>query len=132
MLASSRSMTSPTAGWYTDPQIPGHERFWDGNEWAAQTRPAPPAVTRMQAQAHLPRTVVESDRKGKPVQASVAWVIAICTVGYMVPWAIAATRGKSNAGAIGWLNLLVGWTFIGWIVALVMACGSHQKFAVTR
>jgi hypothetical protein len=75
---------------------------------------------------------VESDRKGKPIQASVAWVIAVCTFGYMLPWAVAATRGKANAGAIGWLNLLVGWTVIGWMVALVMACGAHQKFAVTR
>ena len=44
----------------------------------------------------------------------------------MLPWAIAATRGKSNQAAIGIINLLLGWTFIGWIVALVMACQAHQ------
>jgi len=37
---------------------------------------------------------------------------------------------KSNAGAIGWINLLLGWTGIGWIVALVMACTAHQASAV--
>lgn len=73
-----------------------------------------------------------SDKKGKPVQSSLAWIIAICTLGYMLPWAIAATRGKSNAGAIGWINLLLGWSVIGWIVALVMACGSHQAVAVQQ
>lgn len=26
----------------------------------------------------------------------------------------------------GLINFLAGWTFIGWIVALVMACGAHQ------
>ena len=73
-----------------------------------------------------------SDKKGKPVQSTLAWVIAVCTLGYMLPWAIAATRGKSNAGAIGWINLLLGWSVIGWIIALVMACGSHQAVAVQQ
>ncbi len=66
-----------------------------------------------------------STKSAKPVQALTAWIIAIITLGYMLPWAIAATRGKSNSGAIGWLNLLLGWSVIGWIIALVMACGAH-------
>lgn len=66
------------------------------------------------------------DKSGKPVQATTAWIVAICTLGYMLPWAIAATRGKSNTAAIGWLNLLLGWTGVGWLVALVMACTAHQ------
>jgi hypothetical protein len=44
----------------------------------------------------------------------------------MLPWAIAATRGRSNQAAIGLINLFLGWTFIGWIVAIVMACQAHQ------
>ena len=55
----------------------------------------------------------------------IAWVLAALTIGYMLPWAVAATRGKSNQGAIAVLNLLVGWTVIGWIVALVMAFAAH-------
>lgn len=66
-----------------------------------------------------------STKSAKPVQALTAWIIAIITLGYMLPWAIAATRGKSNSGAIGWLNLLLGWSIIGWVIALVMACGAH-------
>jgi hypothetical protein len=73
---------------------------------------------------------VITDKSGKGGQAAVAWVLAILTLGYMLPWAIAATRGKSNAGAIGWINLLLGWTLIGWIIALVMACGSHQAAGI--
>ena len=75
---------------------------------------------------------IVSDKTGKPIQSTLAWIIAVCTLGYMLPWAIAATRGKANAGAIGWLNLLLGWTFIGWIVALVMACGAHAKMIAPR
>lgn len=56
----------------------------------------------------------------------VAWVLTVLTVGYMLPWAIAATRGKANHGAIAVIDLLLGWSLIGWVVALVMACQSHQ------
>jgi len=72
------------------------------------------------------------DRKSRPVQLWVAWVAALLTLGYMLPWAIAVTRGKANAGAIGWVDLLVGWTFIGWVAALVMACTAHQAVGVRQ
>lgn len=55
----------------------------------------------------------------------IAWVLAVLSGFYMLPWAIAATRGRSNHGMIALLNFLLGWTFIGWVVALVMACQSH-------
>jgi hypothetical protein len=64
-------------------------------------------------------THITNDSTGKPVQATTAWIIAIVTLGYMLPW------------AIGWINLLLGWTLIGWIIALVMACGAHQTIAVS-
>ena len=73
-----------------------------------------------------PRT---TDQTGNPAITIIAWVVAVLTLFYMLPWAIAATRHKSNHGAIAVLNLLLGWTFIGWIVALVMACGAHQQAA---
>ena len=69
---------------------------------------------------------VQTDKSTKWFQGPIAWVIALCTLGYMLPWAIAATRGKSNTGAIGWLNLLAGWTILGWWIALFMAFGTHQ------
>ncbi|ROS30378.1 superinfection immunity protein [Cellulomonas sp. PhB150] len=70
---------------------------------------------------------VQTDQR--PASAAVliiAWVGAAFTVGYMLPWAIAATRGRSNQAAIGLLNLFLGWSFIGWVAALVMACQSHS------
>lgn len=36
---------------------------------------------------------------------------------YFIPTVVAFGRGKRNAAAILALNLLLGWTFIGWIVA---------------
>ena len=38
-------------------------------------------------------------------------------------------RNKRNAGAILLLNLLLGWTIIGWICALVWACTSDSPSA---
>jgi hypothetical protein len=39
---------------------------------------------------------------------------------------IANSRGHHNQGGIFILNFLLGWTAIGWIIALVMACGSKK------
>jgi hypothetical protein len=67
-----------------------------------------------------------SDHRVNNVEVTFAWIIAVITFLYMLPWAVAATRGKSNSVAIALLNLLLGWTFIGWVAALVMACMAHQ------
>lgn len=66
------------------------------------------------------------DRRNRPVSAFVAVVVALLTGGYMLPWAVAALRGKSNHWMIFWINLLGGWTLILWIVALVMSFSSHR------
>jgi len=69
---------------------------------------------------------IVSDKKGRPVSAVVAIVVAILTGGYMLPWAIAALRGNANTWTVFWVNLLLGWTVIGWIVALVMSIREHR------
>jgi hypothetical protein len=40
---------------------------------------------------------------------------------YFLPAFIAAQRHHHNGGAIFMLNLLAGWTVIGWIIAMVWA-----------
>ena len=61
-------------------------------------------------------------RRTSAVHAVIAWIFAVMTLFYFLPWAIAATRGRPNTGGVFLVNLLVGWTLIGWIAALVMAC----------
>ena len=58
-----------------------------------------------------------------------AWLVAVLTGGYMVPWAIAVQRSKSNAGTVLLINLLLGWTIIGWVWALVMSLGDEPAVA---
>ena len=117
---------------------------WTGTEWVTPTpapdpqpqyqpdpqpqapyqpAPQPPYQPQMYGPGYL------TDRSDKSVQAVFAWVFTVLTLLYFLPWAIAASRGKSNSGLLGLLTLLLGWTFIGWIVLLVMACQPHQIIA---
>ena len=75
---------------------------------------------------------VVTDKKARPLSAIISWVVTALTLGYMLPWAIAATRGKRNAWAIFWLTVLLGWTLVGWLVAVVMSLNSHNLVAVNR
>ena len=46
-----------------------------------------------------------------------ATLLALCA--YFLPSLAAASRRHRNSGAIEALNLLLGWTVIGWIAALI-------------
>jgi Superinfection immunity protein len=59
----------------------------------------------------------------------VAVIVAIVTAGYMLPWAIAAVRDAPH-WAVFWINLLLGWTVVGWIVALIMALRAQRQVIV--
>lgn len=45
---------------------------------------------------------------------------------YFTPLLVAAFRSMPNVGSVAVVNVLLGWTGIGWIVALAMACGSNR------
>jgi hypothetical protein len=51
-------------------------------------------------------------------------VLLVCLFLYFIP-AIAGAK-KNNVGAIFALNLFLGWTLIGWVVALVWACTKDE------
>ena len=69
---------------------------------------------------------IVTDRQDRARQALFAWAATFGTCGYLLPWAIATTRGKADAPLIGTINFFAGWTVIGWFVALSMAVGSHR------
>lgn len=41
---------------------------------------------------------------------------------YFVPTIVAVVRKVSNQGSITVINIFFGWTLIGWVMALAMAC----------
>ncbi len=90
----------------------------------------PAATETVYPTAGWPQPGLVTDRREQSSAViTIAWVCTVLTFGYMLPWAIAATRGRSNQATIGWLNLLLGWSLIGWVVTLVMACQAHTVYA---
>jgi ABC-type Mn2+/Zn2+ transport system permease subunit len=52
---------------------------------------------------------------------------------YVLPSIIAATRSdKVNVGSVIVINLLLGWTIVGWIVSLAMAVGSKNSITINN
>ncbi len=119
VVPSAAPIVVTPAGWYP---LNGERRYWDGLRWTEHRAPAAVPAYRPAFQG----PVVMTDARTNGAEVAIAWILTVLTLGYMLPWAIAATRGKSNSWAVGLVNFLLGWTFIGWIVALVMACTAHQ------
>lgn len=46
---------------------------------------------------------------------------------WLTPFGLALVRGHRNSGAIGVLNLILGLTGVGWLVALIWACTETDK-----
>ena len=84
--------------------------------------PAPPPQTQVLVQPYRCSTA----------HVVIAWLLAVLTGGYLLPWAIAATRNRSNVAAVALVDVFLGWTVVGWIVALVMACGSDRPVVVVQ
>lgn len=56
------------------------------------------------------------------------YTIAGVGILYIVPSIIAFLAQKKNSGAILALNLLLGWTLIGWVISLVWSlCNDEHK-----
>ena len=62
---------------------------------------------------------------------SIVLIILVAMV-YLLPSIVACSNKKSNAAAITVLNLLLGWSGIGYIVALVWACTRDSKPDIIR
>lgn len=61
-------------------------------------------------------------------------LIALCVVGffiYILPSIIAFKRGHPNAGAICALNILLGWSLLGWVASLVWALTQQAPANIT-
>jgi len=68
---------------------------------------------------------VEPVDRSWTVTKVVSVIVAIITAGYMLPWCIACVRDVPH-WLVFWINLLLGWTIIGWIVALVMSLRAQR------
>ncbi len=62
------------------------------------------------------------------MRATLAILLSIISVGYFVPTTVAIIKKKTDTTAILMLNLFLGWTLVGWVVALVWATKQDVKF----
>ena len=57
---------------------------------------------------------------------AIVFAIVAGVAAYWVPAAVAWIRHVPNAGSVTVVNGFLGWTVIGWVVALAMACRSRS------
>ena len=74
--------------------------------------------------------VLPPPRQSSTAHVVIAWALAVFTLLYLLPWAVAATRNKNNVVAIAMINVFLGWSLIGWVAAFVMACTSNPTSPV--
>jgi len=124
-------------GWY--PGADGSQLYWDGVAWTEHVAAGtPPSLAHVTAPAPPPPPPpLPGGRPGygtypvvAPQAASgtassthviVAWILTLLTGGYLLPWAIAATRRHPDVAVIAVINVLLGWTIVGWVIALLKA-----------
>ena len=52
---------------------------------------------------------------------------------YLLPWVVAAQRGREGHVFIGILNIFLGWTVLGWLALLVVAfTGESERRRMQR
>jgi hypothetical protein len=77
--------------------------------------------------ADLVPSIPTDQRDYGPSLRVLGWVGAVLTLGYLLPTAIGVQRGRSNAGSIAVVNIVLGWSVIGWLVALIWASVAHSE-----
>ena len=55
-------------------------------------------------------------------------LIGIALACYFLPTIVACMRGKANGtGGVFFVNLLLGWTVVGWFVSFIWACSGTTE-----
>lgn len=66
------------------------------------------------------------------MRTTLAVLLSIFSIGYFLPTTIAIIRRRTNTTAIFVLDLFLGWTLIGWVVALVWAVATDAPKPATQ
>jgi len=57
------------------------------------------------------------------------FMMTLMVLAYFLPALIAVVRGHNNVGAIFVTDLLLGWTVLGWLIALIWSCTDNIRTA---
>jgi T4 superinfection immunity protein len=61
---------------------------------------------------------------GGKVMNAIGLAVVLAALLYFVPSLVALARAVPDRGMVVVLNVFLGWTFLGWVVALAKACGA--------
>jgi hypothetical protein len=76
------------------------------------------------AVSHIERINVLASSSGGGGAA--VFVVIIVIGAYFLPTIVAVARKVTNQGSVAVINFFLGWTLIGWVVALAMACRTSR------
>lgn len=65
------------------------------------------------------------------MESGTAYLVIIGVL-YISPWLYALSRKHNNSSAIGALTILLGWTVLGWIIAIIWASTNNTRYATER
>jgi hypothetical protein len=112
-------------------------RCQDGTIWAGEgaapwrctgEREVDPSPTRLAEPAPQPKPLPSESREPSPMALGTALLIFFGVLGaYFLPTGLASWRGHPSWLAIFALNALLGWTALGWILALVWSLTAVPK-----
>jgi hypothetical protein len=60
------------------------------------------------------------------MDSSTVWLIVIFG-GYFLPWINAQLRHHRSKAAIAVINVFLGWTLVGWVIALAWSCTDNVR-----
>jgi hypothetical protein len=147
--SSSMIINPSEPGYYRDQ---GVLRLWDGKQWTGVTRPLPPPDTlkKQETAAKRESAVQKKTKQGLVALGAIVALIVVSTVWsgggedvqglifglalvgvYILPILIAARRKHPQIAPITLITLLLGWTVIGWIVALIWSVASFRREGVS-
>lgn len=93
-----------------------------GSCWVLGSLSGVPITSR--AISHTERINVLASSSGGGGAAVFLVVIAIGA--YFLPTIVAVARKVTNQGSVAVINFFLGWTLIGWVAALAMACRTSR------
>jgi hypothetical protein len=86
----------------------------------------PPATAEISTTTTTPAAAPPtSGSKDDPMPGLFILLVAISL--YFLPFITASKRGHRNRGAIGIMNLFLGWTGLGWVGALIWAFTANTE-----
>lgn len=59
-------------------------------------------------------------------------IVSIFTLLYLLPFSVGLIRRKENIVSIFVVNLFLGWTLVGWVIALAWAFAVDKKSTIVN